>query len=541
MNLYIEKLYAEGIRAATEGRFDLVKTLAAQLDTLGAEKARVLYLKGVSAYYQSDFQMAREFITATIKTAPKNGSSYSLRAILNSRLGDYESAREDFLAALKYSSDDTNLVFNYGLFEQERGNLETALQIYRGLVEKNKIYIPALNNYTLLLLAAGKHDLAAELFEKLVREKRLPNEVTNLYADVLRQAGNLEEAKKQYVRYLQFYPEDFQASYNLGCVELQLLNHETAHIIFKKLYKKTGSKLALWAKSFSVIPIVYKNSHEVENSRENLECELNFLRDCVLKQKSDDWPEVVGSHQPFYLAYQDVSNIDLLRTYGEICDSAMSNLPVQETLKDRRRAIRSEPIALFVVSNQVKNYSVWNAITKGFLLNIDKGKLKVVVLNIGDLNDSVLKTLPDHLHILDSSGSTSQIRRRILDLSPDVIVYPEIGMHPTATQLATVRLAPLQVAMWGHPETTGIKTIDYYISASLFETANSGAHYTEKLIPLSNLGCYLEEPGISPEPNLPKELFAFKPNKLVLCPSAPKNFCQSMIIYLQRLRSKEKT
>lgn len=58
-------------------------------------------------------------------------------------------------------------------------------------------------------------------------------------------------------------------------------------------------------------------------------------------------------------------------------------------------------------------------------------------------------------------------RERIQAWSLDVLVYPEIGMDPVAFFLAFARLAPVQAVWWGHPDTTGIPTIDYFISSDV--------------------------------------------------------------------------
>ena len=42
---------------------------------------------------------------------------------------------------------------------------------------------------------------------------------------------------------------------------------------------------------------------------------------------------------------------------------------------------------------------------------------------------------------------------------------------------------------WGHPETTGLPTIDYYLSAEDLEPANAQETYTEELVELPHLGC----------------------------------------------------
>lgn len=70
----------------------------------------------------------------------------------------------------------------------------------------------------------------------------------------------------------------------------------------------------------------------------------------------------------------------------------------------------------------------------------------------------------------------------------DVLIYPEIGMDKLTTKLASMRLAPVQVASWGHPETSGLPTIDHYLSAQGLEPEGVGEHHTERLVLLPQLG-----------------------------------------------------
>ena len=66
--------------------------------------------------------------------------------------------------------------------------------------------------------------------------------------------------------------------------------------------------------------------------------------------------------------------------------------------------------------------------------------------------------------------------------------YPEVGMDPATCALAALRLAPLQIASWGHPVTTGLPTIDLFVSGELLEGPGAERHYHEKLIRLPGTG-----------------------------------------------------
>jgi len=65
-------------------------------------------------------------------------------------------------------------------------------------------------------------------------------------------------------------------------------------------------------------------------------------------------------------------------------------------------------------------------------------------------------------------------------------------MDTVSVQLAAQRLARVQCTSWGHPETSGMPTLDYYLSSSLMEPLDAHSHYSEKLVRLPNLSIFYE-------------------------------------------------
>jgi predicted O-linked N-acetylglucosamine transferase (SPINDLY family) len=83
-------------------------------------------------------------------------------------------------------------------------------------------------------------------------------------------------------------------------------------------------------------------------------------------------------------------------------------------------------------------------------------------------------------------------RAEILADAPHVLIYPEVGMDPIAAALAAQRFAAVQCNSWGHPDTSGFPTIDYYLSSDLMEPPNGQDHYTEQLVRLPYLSIFYE-------------------------------------------------
>lgn len=83
----------------------------------------------------------------------------------------------------------------------------------------------------------------------------------------------------------------------------------------------------------------------------------------------------------------------------------------------------------------------------------------------------------------------ARIARMVAADELDVLIFPEIGMEPLIERLASMRLAPLQCALWGHPVTTGLPTIDVFFSSEMMEPEGFVEHYRERIHVLPGLGC----------------------------------------------------
>jgi predicted O-linked N-acetylglucosamine transferase (SPINDLY family) len=106
------------------------------------------------------------------------------------------------------------------------------------------------------------------------------------------------------------------------------------------------------------------------------------------------------------------------------------------------------------------------------------------------LHKNIMKDTSFTEVLLESGESTDKDEQTLLGLSLDILVYPEIGMDMNVYLMAHKRIAPIQINTWGHSETSGINTIDYYISSEYFEGENAQEYYSEKLIQMKSLSTY---------------------------------------------------
>jgi len=177
---------------------------------------------------------------------------------------------------------------------------------------------------------------------------------------------------------------------------------------------------------------------------------------------------------------------------------------------------------LGIVSAHVCDHSVFDAITRGWLETLNRGRFEITVFSLGTQRDAafdVALATADRFEAQPRSlpGWAHHIREQELD----AVIFPEVGIHRNTLALASLRLAPRQFAAWGHPETTGLPTIDAYLSAEAFEPQGADEHYSERLIRLPNLGVYYRPYRLDPTPVDLDSLGIRTEGCVFVCPGAP--------------------
>tara|TARA_B100001093_G_C26785229_1_gene996352 strand:- start:642 stop:1745 length:1104 start_codon:yes stop_codon:yes gene_type:complete len=90
-------------------------------------------------------------------------------------------------------------------------------------------------------------------------------------------------------------------------------------------------------------------------------------------------------------------------------------------------------------------------------------------------------------YVVQLHSNLKQSVETLKRLNLQMLIYTEIYSSPAAYCLANNRIAPIQAVLPGNLITTGIHTIDYFISSEYMETSNSQEQYSEKLIKLRGM------------------------------------------------------
>jgi predicted O-linked N-acetylglucosamine transferase (SPINDLY family) len=239
-------------------------------------------------------------------------------------------------------------------------------------------------------------------------------------------------------------------------------------------------------------------------------------------RRPPDAYRAVGIQQPFWLAYQEEDNRPLLERYGRLCARLMGEWQAARRAPPRAAGRRRGPARVGIVSQHLRNHSVWHALVRGWFQQLDPARVSLLAFCLDPQEDDETR-LARSRAVRFEQGHVGLERwcEVIADAQPDVLLYPEIGMDPMSLKLASLRLAGMQAASWGHPETTGLPTIDCYLSADGMEPAAADAHYSETLVRLPHLGSHFERRGV-PEVPASRARWGIEPDvPLLVSPGTP--------------------
>lgn len=450
----------------------------------------------------------------------------------------------------------------------QEGKLEEALPIFEALAQETPDSFVALGNLANLLSQMGRFETALPVAEKTLMLKPGDAGMEKQRAYILHGAGficlregRLEEAKAYLVRSVEADPANGSTATLFECGSAFRVRGEYAEAtrIFDLAIQKgarnpehfllSGSLLMTlgdaeaararytdgltaypeflplhWAMTMAHLPTIWTSSDQVLAGRLAFDQALQVLSDRLSKSFTDEGEQMVGNTRPFLLSYQEQDNKPLLERYGHLCTQLMSrwrakylpDVPVPV------RQPRQGPVRLGIVSANFRRHSVWDALIKGWLQSFSNDRLTLILFDLGCKDDLETAFAREKASTyISGKRSLAAWARCITEQSLDVLIYPEIGMETTSIQLASLRLVPIQAVWWGHPETTGFKTMDYFLSAEAFEPPDAQRYYTERLVRFPGLGTRYPRrgnPTISPvldHLNLPTD------RALLICPGAP--------------------
>jgi protein O-GlcNAc transferase len=254
-----------------------------------------------------------------------------------------------------------------------------------------------------------------------------------------------------------------------------------------------GLEVAQWL----TLPGLYDTEEAIAEWRSRFIAGLDRASARLLAAPPEQACDVLAHRTNFALAYQALDDTALQSRYGDLLAAV-----VGAAARDWTPGVVATPVArdgrivVGFVSDKFHGHVV-SDLFDGWIRGLDRSRFMLVLYHSGDTVDvrtAEFRALVERVRTVPEVESAV---RAIRADAPDVLIHLDVGMSGISLALASLRLAPVQCAAWGHPVTTGCNAIDHFLSSALMEPGDGDAHYREHLVRLPGLGIAPREPSVS--------------------------------------------
>jgi protein O-GlcNAc transferase len=466
---------------------------------------------GMALHEQGNLGEAIASYRRALRFKPHDAETHNNLGVALTKQGMAGEGATAYEEAIRLRPDYAEAHYNLGVAFQTQGRPEQAIACYEQAVHFKPAYTEALYNLGVASQSQGRPADAARIFRQVLSLKPDYAEAHNNLGIALKEQAQVEEAVASYQEALRLKPDLAEAHANLGNAFREQGNLKEAEVSYGEALRLRPSN-GLRILRATMLPPIYQSVGEVQDCRTRLTEQVRQLHDEGIRLDLTADPATPA----FLLAYQGLNDRDLQRNLARLYAAPQpSNRPVAAA-----RGSASGRIQVGFLSRHFKWHTI-GELMRGLIAHVSREEFAVTVLAVGRSRDDIAHFIRKHAdRYIELPQFLPAARRLIGELALDVLLYPDIGMDPTTYSLAFDRLAPVQCVTWGHPSTTGISTMDYFLSSTLFEGAEAPQHYTETLVCLKNMPFYGYRPALPAAPK-GREDFGLPPNAhLYGCPQS---------------------
>lgn len=423
-----------------------------------------------------------------------------------------------------YSMNPANLesAERLGTILAQTGNLETARKIFEKILEQHPNDANTYNNLSNVLIALNKPEEALKCSEKAIA--LIPGN-KNFYLNLARLytiARKMDKTYETYKKVLELDPQNLRAAQAVTDISITNFPDDSLENI-KHLYSlKPNPGLKISIDTF--VPTYFQSQEDIDAFRKELLKKIDALDGIKMDAITED-KKIYQNY--FYLAYHARNNKELKVKLADLYEKALPSLSyisphVKNYKRDKGKKIKvgflssffhKHPVSmcfsgLIREMNQDSDFEV-HAFYYG---QPAKDPITKIDVEIAKLRGADVK-----FHVIPSED-INEIIKAISAEELDVTIRLDIGMYWISYFLGFARLAPIQGLLAGHPDTSGMKSIDYYFSGHDLEGEGAEEYYSEQLVRVDNIVNYMEYPTLPEIFKTRKELNLPEDKTIYYCP-----------------------
>ncbi|HET7729193.1 MAG TPA: tetratricopeptide repeat protein [Usitatibacter sp.] len=488
--------HLKGMAEHQSGRLEEARKSVTRAIAAGGPRPNYLLLEGGVLHDDGDLAGAAERFAQVVAARPAWPAGHLELGRVHLDRGDFAAALQAFQAATNADPGNVRAWNNVGIALQALERIDEAIRAFTHVLSLDPAYALAHFNLARLYRMRGESKRALEHAQAAVRIDERMVEGWLLVGDIHRRARETQPALTAYAMAMRAQPGNLKARNRHAEMLAQMGLVDEARRSYREVAAQAPDDLKAALGASLTLPQHYDSVEHLEATRRDYTRGLEHLHEAAPRFSFTNGERALAEARwtNFYLAYQGREDRELQKRYGDflrrVLEPAVPEFFVPRKPRAGRDRMRVGFLSHFFFNCTAGRYFA------SWVTRLDKQRFDTVVYYtnewVADDTRTIAAAAGTFRHLPGRPLYT--LAQHVAADELDILVFPELGMHADTFTLASLRLAPVQCAGWGHPNTTGLENVDWFVSSEAMEPPGAESHYSERLALLPGLGTYYALP-----------------------------------------------
>jgi len=435
-------------------------------------------------------QKAESIYHQILQENPNHHDALNLSGLIAHQTGNNVKAAEFINKAILNNPKIPDYYYNLGIVLSALGKWKEAIDAYRQTLCQNPNYFEALNNLGNILREHDSAENAIEIYNKALKLKPDCAEVWNNLGNVLKEMGQIVNAIEHYKKAIQIKPDYAEAWNNMGSSLFEQNRFKDAIEHYRHALKLKPDYAEAWDNLGGVLEVIGEFKPAIESCRQALKYKPDYVK--------------ASSNLLYLLSYNVLYSPDQILEEHLNWDRIHGEKQKAVTYSHTKSKNSNKRLRIGYVSPDFRKHAL-SFFFEPILKDHDRSHVEVYCYSDVSKPDGVterLKTMADEW--CSTIGmSDKEVAQKIYADEIDILI--DLAGHTAKNRLTifTYKPAPVQATYLGYCNTSGLKSMDYWITDTILHPEDTVELAVEKIIRLQRCWiCYqppVEAPEIKPD------------------------------------------
>ncbi len=438
-------------------------------------------------HHQSgQLQRADSIYQQVLQENPNNPDALNLSGLIAHQTGNNINAAKLINKAILNNPNNPDYYYHLGIVLSTLGKWKEAIPAYKQALSQKPDHFEALNNLGNIMREHGNAENAIEIYRAALKLKPNCAEIWNNMGNVLKEKGQNEDAIEGYKKAIEIKPDYAEAWNNMGSTLFEQNRFTDAIEHYRQALKLKSDYAEAWNNLGGILEVIGESKPAIKSCRHALKYKPDYIN--------------AFSNLLYLLSYNVLCSPEQILEEHRNWDRIHGEKHETHAFSHTKSTDPNKRLRIGYVSPDFRKHAL-SFFFGPILNNHNRSNVEVYCYSNVSKPDRVterFKMMADKWHSIIEM-SDKEAAQKVYEDEIDILI--DLAGHTAKNRLTifTYKPAPVQITYLGYCNTSGLKSMDYWITDTVLHPEDTVELAVEKITRLHRCWVCYQPPADAPE------------------------------------------